>query len=146
MGKREQALKRIHIFGRMYLLLGALDIILIVLSLLEQSGEIKSVIASNGLSMEVNMTALIIFSGFSALIALIKIFVGYQGVSYTLLKPLNKACIPMAKVLFVLSVLSLLCCIPDMIGGNVDFVNICSCVASMSIVYYFLDNIKTLRE
>ena len=145
MNKKEQALKRIHLLGGLYLLLGVLDLIILVASLLGTKDEISAAFASNGLSQSVNYGLLAVIIAFSAITALLKFYVGYQGVSCTLLKIPNKACRIMTKILLVLSVIGLLSQLAGAFSGEIDFAEISSAAGTLFMIFYFGQSIKELE-
>lgn len=146
MNKKEQALKKIHIFGRLYLLLGVLDIFMMIAGFLADQDELGVALATNGLSKGINYGFLMIVVAFTLVAAFMKIYVGYQGLSCSYDKKPNKASMLMTKLLFVLSILGLIVQVMGIFTGTGDFVALSSAAATLLILYYFRQNIDDLER
>lgn len=138
--------RNIKIYGTLFIILGIWDFIQLALSYFSGTFDIESISSQSGTSIEMAKAVVVIIAIITILIALVKIFIGYRGVTFQKEKGLSKGFTKFITFILVILVIGLVLSIMGYVGKTVEFGSLLDDLISVTIVGGFLHSIKKVNE
>lgn len=138
----EKAKKNLKVWSILYIILAIIDVVSIIGAYL--SGDLK---VSN-ISENMQTSVLIVVIGLAILMALAKLFLGIQGYRQANDKTKGTGHITFAKIIFVLSIITCVASILDIINGyNYRKISdLCLNLFSLLVIFDYIKQAKYIKE